>query len=59
LPCNLVPGMKRYFLKLYQYNEWANKGVPDCLSRQNMAEKKLFLMFFQAMLGKFNEFAIF
>lgn len=33
--------MKKYFLKLYQYNEWANKRVIGCLTRQNVEDEKI------------------
>ena len=33
--------MKQYFLKLYQYNAWANKRVINCLSRQNIGDEKI------------------
>lgn len=33
--------MKKYFLKLYQYNAWANKRVLDNLNSQNITDKKI------------------
>lgn len=33
--------MKKYFLKLYQYNAWANKRVIDCLTRQHIGDQKI------------------
>jgi uncharacterized damage-inducible protein DinB len=33
--------MKKYFLKLYQYNAWANKRVINCLTRQNIDDEKI------------------
>src|SRR5688572_29680679 len=33
--------MKRYFLKLYQYNAWANKRVLGTLRRQNVHDEKV------------------
>ena len=33
--------MKQYFLKLYQYNAWANKRVINCLIRQNVNDEKI------------------
>ncbi len=33
--------MKKYFLKLYQYNEWANKRVVNGLTRQNIGDEKI------------------
>ena len=32
--------MKKYFIKLYQYNQWANKRVFDCLQKQNVNDEK-------------------
>ncbi|MGC4022505.1 MAG: DinB family protein [Cyclobacteriaceae bacterium] len=33
--------MKKYFLKLYQYNAWANKRVLSCLKQQNVSQEKI------------------
>jgi uncharacterized damage-inducible protein DinB len=33
--------MKSYFLKLYQYNAWANKRVLDGLVRQHVTDEKI------------------
>jgi uncharacterized damage-inducible protein DinB len=33
--------MKKYFLKLYQYNDWATKRVLDCLNRQSVNDEKI------------------
>ena len=33
--------MKRYFLKLYQYNAWANKRVLNTLIRQQVSDEKI------------------
>jgi uncharacterized damage-inducible protein DinB len=33
--------MKQYFLRLYQYNAWANKRVLDCLTRQHITDEKI------------------
>lgn len=33
--------MKKYFLKLYQYNEWANNRVIDALNRQQVNNEKV------------------
>jgi uncharacterized damage-inducible protein DinB len=33
--------MKKYFLKLYQYNLWANKQVLDALNRQQVSDEKI------------------
>ncbi len=36
--------MKEYFLKLYQYNAWANTRVLNCLQRQNVEDEKIFTL---------------
>ncbi len=33
--------MKEYFLKLYQYNAWANERVINCVRKQEMADGKV------------------
>jgi len=33
--------MKQYFLKLYQYNAWANRRVINCLTRQGVGDEKI------------------
>lgn len=33
--------MKRYFLKLYQYNAWCNKRVLDTLTSQQVRDEKI------------------
>lgn len=33
--------MKKYFLKLYQYNYWANARVLSCLQRQKISDEKI------------------
>jgi uncharacterized damage-inducible protein DinB len=33
--------MKPYFLKLYQYNAWANDRILGCLTRQTVESKKI------------------
>lgn len=33
--------MKEYFLKLYQYNVWANNRVLNCLQRQHINDEKI------------------
>jgi uncharacterized damage-inducible protein DinB len=32
--------MKAYFLKIYKYNQWANKRVIKCLATQQVADEK-------------------
>ena len=36
--------MKEYFLKLYQYNAWANKKVVECMKRQQVSEDQPLLL---------------
>jgi uncharacterized damage-inducible protein DinB len=33
--------MKKYFLKLYQYNAWSNKRVLNCIKRQTVSDEKI------------------
>ena len=33
--------MKKYFLKLYQYNAWSNKRVLNCIKRQTVGDEKI------------------
>ena len=33
--------MKKYFLKLYEYNIWANKRVLNALNSQNVSDEKI------------------
>ena len=33
--------MKEYFLKLYQYNEWANRRVLSCIDQQSVNDEKI------------------
>ena len=33
--------MKKYFLKLYQYNAWSNKRVLTCIKRQTVGDEKI------------------
>ncbi|SHI01152.1 Uncharacterized damage-inducible protein DinB (forms a four-helix bundle) [Chryseolinea serpens] len=33
--------MKQYFLKLYQYNQWANNRVLSALTRQHVSDEKI------------------
>ena len=51
--------MKQYFLKLYQYNAWANQRVLDCLERQHVKDEKILSIFGHlacAQLIWFNRF---
>ena len=45
--------MKRYFLKLYQYNAWANKRVLDCLNRQNVDDEKILTLMGHIVAAQF------
>lgn len=45
--------MKKYFLKLYQYNDWANKRVLDCLSRQNVSDEKILTLMGHIVAAQF------
>ena len=51
--------MKEYFLKLYQYNAWANQRVLECLERQEVKDEKILSIFGHlvcAQLIWFNRF---
>lgn len=45
--------MKRYFLKLYQYNAWANKRVLDNLVRQQVTDEKVLSLMGHIVAAKF------
>jgi uncharacterized damage-inducible protein DinB len=45
--------MKEYFLKLYEYNAWANKRVLDCLSRQKVNEEKIMSLMGHVVAAQF------
>jgi uncharacterized damage-inducible protein DinB len=45
--------MKKYFLKLYQYNEWANKRVINCLTHQNVNDEKIFSLMGHIVAAQF------
>jgi uncharacterized damage-inducible protein DinB len=45
--------MKRYFLKLYQYNAWANKRVLDCLNRQKIDDEKILTLMGHVVAAQF------
>lgn len=45
--------MKRYFLKLYQYNAWSNKRVLNCLSRQNVADEQILTLMGHIVAAQF------
>jgi uncharacterized damage-inducible protein DinB len=51
--------MKEYFLKLYQYNDWANRRVIECLENQDVRDEKILRIFGHlvcAQLIWFNRF---
>jgi uncharacterized damage-inducible protein DinB len=50
--CNL-PLMKKYFLKLYQYNFWANKRVLDALNRQQVSDEKILSLIGHVVAAQF------
>ena len=44
--------MKKYFIKLYQYNAWANKKVLKCLQSQNTTDEKILSIFGHVMVAQ-------
>ncbi|HLT73908.1 MAG TPA: DinB family protein [Ohtaekwangia sp.] len=45
--------MKKYFLKLYQYNEWANNRVIDVLNKQNISDEKILTLMGHIVAAQF------
>lgn len=45
--------MKEYFLKLYAYNEWANKRVLGCLTRQQVNSPKILTVMGHVVAAQF------
>ena len=45
--------MKKYFLKLYQYNAWSNKRVLSCLTRQNIDDEKILTLMGHIVAAQF------
>jgi uncharacterized damage-inducible protein DinB len=45
--------MKSYFLKLYQYNAWANKRVINTLTRQNISDEKILTLMGHIVAAQF------
>jgi uncharacterized damage-inducible protein DinB len=45
--------MKKYFLKLYQYNAWANKRVLGTLDRQNVNDPKILSLMGHVVAAQF------
>jgi uncharacterized damage-inducible protein DinB len=50
LPCLQ---MKKYFLKLYQYNAWANNRVLGCLTRQRVGDEKILSLLGHVVAAQF------
>jgi uncharacterized damage-inducible protein DinB len=44
---------KSYFLKLYQYNAWANRKVVSCLVNQNVTDQKILSIFNHLVSAQF------
>jgi uncharacterized damage-inducible protein DinB len=45
--------MKKYFLKLYNYNAWANQRVVFCLKRQSIKDEKILSVFGHVLAAQF------
>jgi uncharacterized damage-inducible protein DinB len=45
--------MKSYFLKLYQYNEWANRRVLKAILEQMVTDEKILSLFSHQMVANF------
>jgi uncharacterized damage-inducible protein DinB len=45
--------MKKYFLKLYQYNVWANKRVIGALTRQHVNDEKILSLLGHVVAAQF------
>lgn len=45
--------MKKYFLKLYQYNAWANKRVLGTLQRQQVSDEKILSLMGHVVAAQF------
>jgi uncharacterized damage-inducible protein DinB len=45
--------MKKYFLKLYQYNEWANRRVLRAISSQDVQHEKILSLFSHQMSANY------
>ncbi len=45
--------MKKYFLKLYQYNAWSNKRVLGTLERQNVRDEKIMSLMGHVVAAQF------
>ena len=45
--------MKQYFLRLYEYNEWSNRRVLNCLQRQNVRDEKILSLMGHVVAAQF------
>src|SRR6186713_2184059 len=45
--------MKKYFLKLYQYNVWATHRVLACLQQQHVEDEKIFSLMGHIVAAQF------
>ena len=45
--------MKEYFIKLYQYNAWANARVLNCLQRQHVTDEKILTLMGHVVAAQF------
>jgi len=45
--------MKKYFVRLYQYNAWANKRVLDTLTGQNVHEEQILTLMGHVVAAQF------
>lgn len=45
--------MKKYFLKLYQYNAWANNRVMKCLNSQGIKDEKILTLMGHIVAAQF------
>lgn len=45
--------MKRYFIKLYQYNVWATQRVLGCLQRQQVTDEKILSLMGHVLAAQF------
>ena len=45
--------MKKYFLKLYQYNAWSNDRVLNCLQRQHVTDEKILTLMGHIVAAQF------
>ena len=45
--------MKKYFLKLYQYNAWSNQRVLNCIKRQSVNDEKILTLMGHIVAAQF------